>query len=84
MREQTFYLLVTRRVQQMLVHFQLFFCDLSHLCVHLTKRKKPSAISKERNEQIQMLTPICCANLVDPKDHRVLQIKRQLLGGTEV
>lgn len=33
---------------------------------------------------MQTLAPMPGSYLVDPKDHRVFQVKRQLLGGTEV
>lgn len=39
---------------------------------------------RRTNVKVQTLTTLSGSHLVDPKDHGVFQVKRQLLGGTEV
>lgn len=46
--------------------------------------KDASGEHRQTNAQMQTLTLMPGSYLVDPKDHSVLQVKRQLLGGTEV
>jgi len=61
----------------------LFPWSLSSLCSPVTT-KVLWVHTDRRKQACQTPTPESGSHLVDPEDHRVFQVKRQVLGGTEV
>ena len=60
------------------------FSTISLIFMFTCSDEDASGEHRQTNAQMQTLTLMSSSYLVDPKDHRVLQVKRQLLGGTEV
>lgn len=60
------------------------FSTISLIFMFTCSNKDASGEHRQTNAQMQTLTLMPGSYLVDPKDHSVLQVKRQLLGGTEV
>ena len=67
----------------MLLHLQLLLQDLPHLDVHLQPQTHCRS-AQIKKAQIQLIRKQLCSHLVDPEQHGVFQVERQLLGGTDV
>lgn len=68
----------------MVLHFQLFCSDLPHLNVDLQQADALQISNTNDTETTSSTLFSFLPYFVDPKDHGIFQVKRQLLGGTEV